>query len=126
MMTLEDIHALILHELEAMQDLGYRPRYPRAGICLNCEQYITDIADIIYGRNGPILDFEDYLVSLGISFRDWPHFSGDLTFPIPDPAGSDFPEMYYNRQGADKWGETSGNRRRELAKWLHQQITERI
>lgn len=62
---------------------------PKVGICGNAFEDPTQESDRAVGH---------------ILSRYWPHFSGSIDYPVPDPSGSD-PGYYYHTYGEGLWDE---------------------
>ena len=83
---------------------------PKVGICGNAFEEPSRSADRAVGH---------------ILSRYWPHFSGSIDFPVPDPLGGD-PAYYYHYEANDKWDETTeyGRLRYEALECLIKHSTE--
>lgn len=57
----------------------------------------------------------------------WDHYSGSMTFPVPDPESQYDPDLKYDHWDTQLWGDCPyGDRRRDLCKFIADFIEETI
>lgn len=97
-----------LRVARALRGIVYNgPSSRLTGICSNVETS--------YYRYNGSRNYCEIEYVLREAFNDWPKHSGDICYPVPDPAGVFHPASVFNR-AVDMWEGEYGKLRKELAR----------
>ena len=92
--------------------LGCTPSEPKYGICSNLKTFLDSRVNMLITRD---ILYKVYNLSC-----TWERYSGDDSYPVPDPEGGD-PEDKYNIT-CNKWTGCYGDLRRELCLYLAEEL----
>ena len=104
MSTIEELSEKLLK----LADKEIEPEDPNYGLCRE-----------VFRRED--IQFKDVV-------RQWPHFSGNLVYPIPCPDGGDPGDAYNDTEDSDMWNPDHpyGALRLDLCRWLSDRIKENV
>jgi len=92
--------------------LGSTPSEPKYGICSNLKTFLDSRVNKVITKN--------ILCKVYNLSHTWSKYSGDDTYPVPDPEGVD-PEDKYDITH-NKWTGCYGDLRRELCLYLAEEL----
>jgi hypothetical protein len=102
----------LLKELEQIQIDVSEGRKPKVGICA-----LIDVDNLGNEEEGI---YKEVLEEI---WKEWPDFSGNLMYPVPDPANKYIPQDAYDKYES-KWEGPYGNKRWELLMFTIQKLKE--
>ena len=92
--------------------------------CEDCRPPCKGGCNLLYDEFVPaICSGKELVILLQYYFKRWPHYSGDIKYPIPDPHNINRPSLMYALSGC-KWARNDYcNLRRKLFRFIATQLT---